>query len=557
MAHIISKCCNFKKLFGAATFKKKTKSSIRALMMQLRLRLSIFGKTAFFSEIVLVIFVMTLFLIWFSHVVPFCMDEFSYYHVLATHYYPLNMLNHFRESSIAYDLKPFLNYSVPLRENMHQGSFSSLLYLPVFLLWPSPYSARLLTLILIAVQSYCLSKIFRTNLLFAFCFILVLMPYTFVNVFDIGPSSFHMTSVFLIYLLTQRWLKNLRMKIKTTWLYPLSIGLLIFICIWIKLSYFAILPGIICLIAYQILTARGVTGHAVKFKPIFWHCVLMLAVVALPTFLLFQSRDVDNQRYFMFLFDQIHSFNFRLRWDLISYFLHPLMNTHKVLIVDENINRSTDFVYVVLLLAILIYGILKPNFKKSRPHFVLFVLNLFCITFFCISISPISWAASHMALCHPFLILALFCTMSSLPKNKIISSLFIVFFVVNAMLYYRMTKLDYRIENHPAVLQINRMLSKNYADKYVFIIIDWGMYYTQSLYGNKKQCVLYLEPLDNIKQIDAIKKILHDTGRKAIFVGRIDSASNLQLIQKNFPNLALANLGFECDKWRVWVDESP
>lgn len=511
-------------------------------------------KTKLFLQIILIIVIMVSALFMFSYAVPFNMDEFSYYHVLASRYYPLNILNLFREPSTGYDLAPFSHYYLPLRENIHQGSFSSLLYLPLFLLWPSPYSARLLTLILLAVQAYYLSKIFKTHWVITYLIILAYMPYAFLHICDIGPLSFHTASVILIYFLTQQWLKMLEMQRKMAWVYPFMIGLLIFFCIWIKLSYFAVLPGVVCLIAYRIISNRRMFGHSVKFRTLFWHIVILLAMIIIPSFILFNSRDINNHKFYEFLYMRTRMFQFSSKWSLFDYFIHPLMSTHKIFSVSKSVAVGVDLANILILFAILIFGAIKLYLKRISFGFAVLNFCLFIVTYFFILLYSPSWAASHTALSLPFLVLSLFYIVSRLRKDKVIVMLLIAFLTVNACYYYHLTKLSYHMNNHPGLMKINTLLNKNFARRYVFIAIDWGIYYIQSLYGDKSQCVLYMEPLVSKEQIDNLKKILYLTKRKALFIGRVDSVSNLSLIREKFPTLVELKTEFDTGDWRVWYD---
>ncbi len=490
----------------------------------------------------------------FSYTVPFNMDEFSYYHVLASHYYPLNMLNHFREPSTRFDLAPFGYHYLPLRENFHQGSFSSLLYLPLFLVWPSPYSARLLTLLLLSAQAYCLSRLFRANWVIAYLFILAYMPYAFLHLCDIGPLSFHTTSVILICFLTDRWLKNLGLKNKAGWLYPLTIGLFVFLGVWIKLSYFVVLPGIACLVIYHIVRSRKMFHDPARTITLLRHLVILLAAAIVPSFILFNSRDVTNHRFYEFLFVHAGTIQTTPKLALLQYFIYPLTVTHKVFSVSCAKFPVLSIANAICFLAILLFGLIKLYLKRIPLGFAVLNAGLFVAVLFFISLYPGSWAASHTALSLPFLVLAFFYIASHLRKDRLIQILLIAFLTVNAGAYYHLTKLKYHMNNHPGLLKINATLNDRFARAYVFIVIDWGMYYLQSLYGDKNQCVLYMQPLNSKKQIEAIKKILDTTRRKALFIGRASSESDLLLIKEQFPSLRTLKTDFDTGDWRVWYE---
>jgi hypothetical protein len=81
------------------------------------------------------------------------------------------------------------------------------------------------------------------------------------------------------------------------------------------------------------------------------------------------------------------------------------------------------------------------------------------------------------------------------------------------------------------------------------------MYYIKALYGNKEQCVLYIEPLNSKKQITELREILNMTKRKALFIGMINSVSDLKLIKREFPSLIELKTDFDTGKWRIMYEK--
>jgi hypothetical protein len=95
-------------------------------------------------------------------------------------------------------------------------------------------------------------------------------------------------------------------------------------------------------------------------------------------------------------------------------------------------------------------------------------------------------------------------------------------------------------------------LSKNN----IYVVIDWGMYYIQSLYGPKDQTVLYIDPLNSVSQINSVKKIAAKGDKNVIFILRTNYGyhSGLDLIKKNFDKvdrIQTANL-LSNDLWQIW-----
>lgn len=154
----------------------------------------------------------------YAHV-PLQMDSYIYYGNLAWWYYPLNRLDPlsrvfdlvlfpnfmFVVPSFApgflvriWDSIPFMDTYLPLRPYAYIGSLPSLVYVPLFLVWPSPQSVRFLGLILLAVQAFLICKIVRYDTLPCYLIPLAFMPYAFQYIVDTGPVACQLLLVYLV-----------------------------------------------------------------------------------------------------------------------------------------------------------------------------------------------------------------------------------------------------------------------------------------------------------------------------------------------------------------------
>ena len=514
-------------------------------------------KFAFTVEILGMFVIATLFLLFFSIYVPFNMDEFCHYHVLGCQYYPLNQLNHFREACNAYDLAPLPNLYLPLRSYHYEGIVQCFLYYPLFLLWHSPYSARLLGVIMLGLQAFLLHRLFRTNILVSFIFLLFYMPYAFQHIVDTGPISFQTTSVFLIYYLLEQWMTSMRVNKKLSWQYPLSIGTVMFLDIWSKLAYFAMLPALVFMILYSLIMDLRISYSLSKLKILVCNLLIMIASVTIPTFLLLNSIDRNGKKYSYLLQHPgiLGILNFS-KLPLLFYFTNPLLAAHRIFNFDNAPLVTSEGVLLIYLAVIFIaWGIISLRFKNTKTTFLILNLFYFFMTLFLLSKSRETWAMQHVVLSMPFLVIAFFYLFSKIDNHKF-RILFAIFFIaINLSLYLKLPHLQYNDSNHPSKIQLNELLNNKFADKYVFIVIDWGMYYIKSLYGKNDQCVLYIEPLNDKKQIIQLKEGLNKIHRKALFIGRTDSDSNLKLIETEFPTLANLNTPFDTGKWQVLYEK--
>lgn len=509
-------------------------------------------------KILAVAVISLLFLFLFSSFVPLNTDEFIYYHALSSHYYPLNMLNTFRDSGTAYDLAPFSNVFLPLRSYAYVGSFPCVLYYPLFRLWPSPYSARFLGLMMLALQAFFIYKLFKADFLISFVFLLSFMPYAFQHVADTGPVSFQITSVFIICYLARAWMLALGKGAAWSLRYPFSIAVILGLGMWTKPVYLAMLPGIFILVLYFVISERRVFTLPRRLKTFITHISISLIALGVPVLLFLNSSNRSGRRCYELIvarFSEAGAFNINILarrvLNLAKYLFNPLLSAHRMLKTSSGATIAGTLL-VTVIIALLYFGVRGLRLKRMKYGFPILGAGLFLLTFFLIAAWPRSWAMHHVILSFPFLVLALAYILPQLRKSRLILGLFITFVAINAWLYFGLTGLKYRMHDHPSKQAINELLNKKYADNYVFIVIDWGMYDLKSLYGDKDQCVLYIEPFDTMEEARGVKKILKKTKRKAMFVGRARSVSDLSLIKSAFPGLRRLDVDFDTGDWRIW-----
>ena len=232
--------------------------------------------------------------IFFSHFVPIDMDEFSAYHALACLVHPENYWNSFRESCSQYALKPpFFSQFLPLRSGVYEGSITGLFYYPIFMLWPSPYSARLLGAAMLGLQALLLNRVFGTRVLLGCVLLLAFMPYSFQHL--TGLQSMMATSVFLVAWLAQMWIRRMHERRRTSSLWAATIGLIVFLGIWMRLNYLTIVPGILLSVWFMVSTAR----KQLRAGRLYFDALCLLASLALPCWMLFAARNLAGWPYYL------------------------------------------------------------------------------------------------------------------------------------------------------------------------------------------------------------------------------------------------------------------
>jgi len=408
------------------------------------------------------------------------------------------------------------------------------------------------------IQAYLIYKIFKIDFVLSFLILLAAMPYAFQHIVDTGPIALQTTSVFLIAYLAKKWPTALKNNAKNAWIYPLLGGSIIFLGIWIKLAYFFVLPGVLILFFNYFLTQKNLLAIFKRFltKRFFLHLGIFFFVAVVPSIILLSAFDRKGVPYYQTI-GNYHSTNFpksntRLEnvWELFKYFLNPLASSHRVFLI-ETLPTIYGVLLAIAVCSFVTIGFIYLHRKRTPLKFAVLNIALFFMTFGLVVLSEESWAMHHVVLSFPFLILVLFYLYSQWKNSRVRMVFLVFFFLVNIFLYWQLICLTPRAECHPSISKINTFLNDNYTDSHIFIVVDWGVYYLKALYGNDNQSVLYTQPLNNVSGILEIKDTLSETGRKALFISRINSNSDLSLIKQYFPNLVLLKTNFDKGSWQI------
>ncbi|MCK5580471.1 MAG: hypothetical protein KAJ18_04280 [Candidatus Omnitrophica bacterium] len=543
-------------------------------------------------QIVLVVTIAVGFVFAFSNYVPFSMDEFIQYHALSCLYYPLNKANTFREACHVHDLAIFSECYWPLRSFDYVGSAPGLIYFPLFKVWPSPYSARFLGLLFLMVQALCLRRLFKINFFVSFFGLLIFMPYAFQHVVDTGVAAIQLTSVFLVCCLTRAWMMALK-ESRMSWLYPLWIGLVLFFCFWIKVAYLFMLPGIFVLMLYEVYVHRSALLSKGNKRFFLAQGVLLASVAGGLGWMLFNASSRWGIKY-----GYVIRQSPRIAWtnmeeafrnfteNIAPYFMDPMRAAHYIFEMPESRGWTIwGILFVAVVVLLVVAGLVKRILKKEPVGGIVAGVSAFVLTIFIMSFSPKVWAMHHVVLSLPFLLFGIFhsigkykidnhtflhgriedvsrskmkgelsCVFAKCGRDKLILLLAVVFLVVNVKLYSGLPYLPHKEMNHHSNVRLNAYLNKRFNGPYVFVVLNWGLYYIKALYGHKDQSVVYVDPLQNQDEIDRLKKILRDTQRKAVFVLRSDAGKSLFLLRDTFPHLAQVKIDFDTGKWLVWCE---
>ncbi len=501
----------------------------------------------------------------FAWIVPYNTDEFIHYHALLCHAYPFNALNTFTGACGGLDLN-LLNtgWILPLRAYLYSGSFPSLYYLPLFWLWPSPISARLLNVFLLLLQSIVLAKLFRLKTWHVFLGLLLFFPYAFQHIVDTGPVAFQILTVYLCALLFDRWMERPVLR------YPLIIAVLLFLAIWTKLIFFALLPGIAILFLLAVWRRPPATANfIVQFLG---GTLLFLALMAA---LLLSSSPSDPSVYPLLqqFFEKGGQYGLREFFNVLPHLtvtkalLNPLVATHRIYDVWPVAESGLVTLYIALLylsVPLLCTWALRIKELRKAAQYTLLTFALFPLTFFLIAHTKITWAMHHAILAFPFLILAALGLLSMLLQaqsaqavrlKKTMLGMLGFFVALNLFWFALFPAQAVQSSDDPSKVRINALLhNDNAAQGYFFVITDWGMYFYQGLYGAHDQSVLYMNGIYRQEEFAALKKLSLEHRRKMLFIVNAKAkTTDLALIRTHFSLTRCAALS-EHDAWQVWYE---
>lgn len=499
-----------------------------------------------------IILVALLFVILFSAIVPYNMDEFIHYDTILCYLYPGNNLH---GSCDPFKLN-FLNTGLilPLRAYMYSGSFPSVYFLPIVLLWSSPLAARCLGMGFLLLGGYIAARTFKLKPIFVLLGIVMLFPYLFQHLVDTGPIGFHILSVFLVYALADRWCATLKVR------YISIITLLLFCGVWTKFAYFWYAPGFAVFFLLHIIRhrrfvfTRGHIGHFLGQSV----GALFVLLVLVGSLLLSTAPDNPAAKPFLepLLYSGAYPLGELLRgvwWHTtaVALLLHPLEATQRVFEVIPANGPSLFysivvylFVPVTLALLFLIGGRTLSRKKLLLPA-ALFVA--FLLTVLMIARTKDAQGMHHAILSYPFLILSALATIRCLldsaqdPSRRWLRWLFflwlLVYVVANGILFTTFPSQPYRFHDEPEKFLVHTIINTGtIPDRTMVLTVDWGMFYYSGLFGSAKKSVLFEWGLKDEDRILYLKDLAARNNRKLVilYTSR-ETAANLSLIQRLIP----------------------
>jgi len=475
------------------------------------------------------------FVVLFSMIVPYNMDEFVHYDTILCHLFPGNDLH---RACDPFQLN-ILNTGLilPMRAFWYSGSFPALYFLPIFLIWNSPLAARMLGFIFLMCGGVVAARAFSFKPKYVVPALILTFPYLFQHLVDTGPISVHVLLVFVLYVLLDRWCATQQ------WLPALAVPFMIFLGIWTKLAFLWFAPGIALFLVIHSVRHWKQIRRPGRFSLFLLQTAVALGVLAALLSLLFLSTAPDDSSFRPYI-DELRistAYTFSemahgvwLRSAAFYALLHPLEATHRVFDVLPEPALSTlySLVHYLFVPVALVLMLFFPRTFKRRALLLPAALYVsFILTVLMILRTKESWAMHHAILSYPFLILAALATIRCMldanpsvhwPWNHVVLLAFGTLFVeLNLCFFALFPTQNYWIDTSPQKLLVQRIInSGSIPGRTMVLVVDWGMYYYSGLFGSSQKSVFNEEGLNDPKRVDFLKNLAKENNRKIVILYR-------------------------------------
>jgi hypothetical protein len=503
-----------------------------------------------------------------SQAAPYCMDEFLQYNEIIYGHYPANNLNTFNEAAHLYDLNLYNSGLIlPLRCYYYMGVLPALYYYPLFLVWQDPLSARFLGIIFLFLQAMVLCRILGIRTGYLYLSLLLFFPYMFLHVAETGMVGPQILCLLVIYMLVLRWFQTFKP------VYPIGIALYSFLGIWVKLSFLWYGPALLAILFHQLYENRHRLCSRDVVKKFAGHAGTGLVVLLLLLSVLFLSTDPADPTVFPY-WDELVKSGDGEGLELYSTLWNPMRATENVMTpADENLWSS---VYSSLLYAVTpVLWLLLLLLDRRGPKVLLWrsvvLYGCFWLTILMIFRTSSAWSMHHTILAYPFLILSFLSALvalRSLPVRvlerrhyrRLLLVGLCVFIVLNGHPFTVFSRQQIVPENEPSRIELNAALkTAELARGNMYVVLDWGMYFYQALYGHPQQSVLYIEPMGP-GQLQELVQLREQSGRRVLVLYHPDlpGHNGLAAMIRRF-GLVSCNLTGNSDAagntWQVMIEE--
>jgi len=509
------------------------------------------------------------------------MDEFLQYNEIIYGHYPNNHWNVFNEGPGLYDLNIYNSGLIlPLRSYYYMGVTPALYYYPLFLIWKHPMSARFTGIVFLFLQAALLARIVRFRREYLFFGLLAFFPYLFQHLVETGLVGLQIVCLLGIYLLLRGWFEE------PSWRRAMGIAGLTFLGVWTKLSFLWYGPALGLIAAGFAWENRRELADRKRLRRYVTQAAVAVAVLLTVLSVLFLStdpHDSDRYPYWDQLFGSSYGSSYtvvelldfeRLRsLPVFDTVWNPWRGAERVF--DPPSDLAWGILYSALLYgaAPLLWGVLTwagwPGWRRVVRRAILAYVG-FWLTVLMVFLNKEAWAMHHTVLAYPFLILSFLIPLEAIRDGATADGRLrelrrataiglSVLLAANAYYFALLPSRTIDPENHPSRIALNaRLADGELAGEYVYVALDWGMYFYQALYGHRDQSVLYVSPLTP-SRAGALEDLKARTGRKLLFLyhPRLPG-HDLQALSRYFrvvPCDLTGKKSDDADDWRVLIEE--
>jgi len=493
---------------------------------------------------------------------PINMDEFSQYHTIICNHYEFNKLNVFREACGMYDLVlPGTDNALPLRSYGYGGSLAALYYYPLFSLWQSPDSARMLGYLFILLQAWVLGRILKQKFAYILVGLVAFFPYYYQIIVDTGIVQFYTTATLFICYFLERWFATRK------WQCIVGVGILLFLNIYARLSFVFGVPALVVISLYHLWKNR--LSLVLYLPKLIKQGILALIVMGVPLALYFLSTSALDRSIQPILAEAgrgSHSWAEMLKIstyldsELLRRFFSPLEATSRGY--DMQKIGIIPVIYSAILfgvpvLTILVQWIQRLRKKSNINSKIVLYIIAFIVTVLFMFKSTDTKHMHHAMMAYPFLVLAWsYLIIDLIGRFKRVGIIIITGLIVfNGYFYLTFTNQKVMIYDDASKVKVNEILNSDYlASKYFYVNPNWGTYFYQALYGPKNQSVLYIEAsLDDKSVMDKIAEYPNKYGRQLLYIYDKKISTTKSELLKFDSTLVECSLTKNLDVWGILI----
>ncbi len=484
--------------------------------------------------------------------IPPDMDDYNQYHALSCWFYPNAVMHTFRESCNGlYDLSqpPFLW----TRAYGYVGAAYSLMYYPIFLLWPSWQSPIVLGVVLVALSVFAFVRMFHVRLGIALLALCGNFPILYYIIRDHGQITIQFC---LLYVLPWLVFEVASSKKISVWLsLSFLIGFLLAFGVESK-------PVLIYLVPSMAIVTVAVCW---SICPNFYHLALLLLRRLWPGMLLacvfltvLLTATVPNgETYYHSLAGLVPKSP-----TLWEGFVHGLTLVRVYLL---NFPNNSAIAYgwfdwrgeLITLPLWLLGGVATFIYLRKdsgSKRMVVALVMAFCVGVFICGMDMHSKNPHHILQSFYFLLGAF---------AIILQSIFVysqrIFKVLASVLIFLQITCTWFIVSHDVKQYHNwdRIYALDYirdhklAERAVVDHVDWGIYYQSALYGPREQLVTFQAPYEKVVDM------AHKLNRNMVFIRTVVNRHELASFPA-FENIAGLHRVYpeegKQSTWEVWTD---